>query len=389
MEETIDTQEQPFLGQLDQVIEDTRTLADSPQKVQQEEPKEDPRVKILELLKLAAKNNKKLQGLLSGESALEDYQESIQVLATKHHEKLTQIVNILAEIQPVQTKSTAVVTGEAVHPSLSSQLIQRSQKNQGGLKMLNNEYFPNIATIRIYKTLKPMDVPLDIEDTTEDDDAKPDEPQLELEGPYQVVVNGPQKEVYGSYIGEVKDGQWNGSGRLVFDNGNILEGKWKDGKLNGPGRVISWKGFYHEGNFKDGMPHGKCVEKFLPQFVNQPIETGYTYEGKIFVVFQKIRIFEIFGFFSVFNFLGEFVNGLYEGHGKKIYFGGDYYEGDFKAGRRHGVGTETYDCEATQYEGSWTDEKKNGQGRETYRNGDTYEGNFANNFRNGRGVYQW
>lgn len=52
---------------------------------------------------------------------------------------------------------------------------------------------------------------------------------------------------------------------------------------------------------------------------------------------------------------------------------GDRYEGEWKGGRRHGVGTETW-INGVKYEGEWRDGKRQGFGKVLYANGDKYEG---------------
>jgi hypothetical protein len=41
------------------------------------------------------------------------------------------------------------------------------------------------------------------------------------------------------YVGEWKDGNFNGKGTFTFNNNPIYQGEWKDGKYNGYG--ILWE----------------------------------------------------------------------------------------------------------------------------------------------------
>lgn len=77
--------------------------------------------------------------------------------------------------------------------------------------------------------------------------------------------------------------------------------------------------------------------------------------------------------------------------GKKVYHCGDVsavYEGQFKSGKRHGIGTLRWD-DGGEYEGEWEDGKPHGRGTMKYSSGDVYAGQFENDKRHGRGTYKW
>lgn len=64
---------------------------------------------------------------------------------------------------------------------------------------------------------------------------------------------------------------------------------------------------------------------------------------------------------------------------------GSVYEGDFKQGVMHGIGTLT-DAAGAVYTGAFSDDRQNGRGRIEYKNGDWFEGNFESGKRQGRGT---
>lgn len=78
-----------------------------------------------------------------------------------------------------------------------------------------------------------------------------------------------------------------------------------------------------------------------------------------------------------------------DGNGKKTYFDGNYYEGEWKNGLRHGKGVETYYGMKGRYTGEWKEDMKEGSGEEVYKNGDTYEGGFKAGKKHGQGKYVW
>jgi hypothetical protein len=67
---------------------------------------------------------------------------------------------------------------------------------------------------------------------------------------------------------------------------------------------------------------------------------------------------------------------------------GSIYEGEFKAGKRHGIGTITV-LTGFKYSGGWIDDKFSGNGKVTFSNGEQYVGQTANGMLNGRGTYTW
>jgi hypothetical protein len=58
------------------------------------------------------------------------------------------------------------------------------------------------------------------------------------------------------YIGDWKDGKYNGKGMLAFANGTNYTGQFKNGALNGQGTFTLASGVIMEGGFKDNEPNG-------------------------------------------------------------------------------------------------------------------------------------
>lgn len=65
------------------------------------------------------------------------------------------------------------------------------------------------------------------------------------------------------------------------------------------------------------------------------------------------------------RYVGDFVNGKYEGFGKYRHFNGEYYTGYWKNNYRHGEGTIIYE------------------------NGDIYSGSWKDGYRQGIGIYKY
>ena len=136
------------------------------------------------------------------------------------------------------------------------------------------------------------------------------------------------------YSGEVNfDGEPNGQGKYVWENGDMHEGGWKDGEKHGQGTSIWADGDKYEGGWKEGKKHGQG--------------TYYYSDGK-----------------------------------KK-------YEGEWKEGKPHGQGAFFNSMFKWNYEGGWKEGKKHGQGEIVYRNGEKYEGEWSDDKENGQGTYLW
>jgi len=73
---------------------------------------------------------------------------------------------------------------------------------------------------------------------------------------------------------------------------------------------------------------------------------------------------------------------------KKKYPNGDYYEGEWKKGAPHGIGTMKY-VNGDVYIGNWELGEKNGHGIQKYINGDTYDGNWDKGVKSGRGIMKY
>jgi radial spoke head protein 1 len=64
------------------------------------------------------------------------------------------------------------------------------------------------------------------------------------------------------------------------------------------------------------------------------------------------------------------------------------YEGDFRLGKKYGMGQMVYPDGAV-YNGSWVDDKRSGNGSYTYPNGDVFSGTWADDKKEGPGSYYY
>lgn len=78
------------------------------------------------------------------------------------------------------------------------------------------------------------------------------------------------------YVGEVKDGKPNGTGKLTRPNGSYFEGTFANGLMSGTGKISLTNGYLYQGTFENGIAMGKGK-------INYPSEHEYiSYEGEIY-----------------------------------------------------------------------------------------------------------
>jgi hypothetical protein len=87
-------------------------------------------------------------------------------------------------------------------------------------------------------------------------------------------------------------------------------------------------------------------------------------------------------------YFGEFKDGKKHGVGVKTWPDGCVYEGEWQEGKMHGVGTET-DAEGNKYDGKWQEGEMHGEGTETRLDGSKYEGMWQEGEMHGKGVFIW
>ena len=134
-----------------------------------------------------------------------------------------------------------------------------------------------------------------------------------------------------------------GSGRLVYANGDVYEGDWVENKRNGLGKLLQASGYVYEGTWVDNKAHGFGCCTYV---------SGNTYEG-------------------------NWASNRRHGAGKSVSVNGDVYIGNWSQDRKHGNGEITH-SDGNKYEGMWEDNKPHGEGVYTYINGNVHTGSFVN-----------
>ncbi len=176
------------------------------------------------------------------------------------------------------------------------------------------------------------------------------------------------------YVGEFKDGEYNGQGTYTFLNGNKYVGQYKDGKRNGQGTYTFADGEKYVGEFKDGKFNGLGTNTFL---------NGNKYVGEF--KDDKRNGQGTYTFADGDKYVGEFKDGKFNGQGTYTFLNGKKYVGEFKDDKYNGQGTYTF-LNGNKYVGEFKDGKRNGQGTYTFADGNKYVGEFKDDKRNGQGV---
>jgi len=133
------------------------------------------------------------------------------------------------------------------------------------------------------------------------------------------------------YYGALRNGRFEGHGRLEWDNGTAYEGGFREGVFAGRGRLRSSDGRSYSGEFARGQFDGRgrfeapSGEIYEGDFVNGEFTGRGNYSRP-----------------DGARYRGEFVKWRLNGQGRFIDPAGNIYEGQFKDGAFEGQGTLTY-----------------------------------------------
>ena len=188
------------------------------------------------------------------------------------------------------------------------------------------------------------------------------------------------------YVGEIVNGEPNGSGTYTSPGGFKYVGEFKDGKHHGKGTIYHLTGAKYEGEWKDNVKHGQGSHifsdglKIVGEFRrNRPWNaTWYDKKGHFIkntvssiekrqkgVLFgrkvnRKLEWYKTGDEVKDEKYVGEIKNGKPNGQGTEISTYGSKYVGGWKDGELHGQGRVTWSYENVlfqTYVGEWKDGK--------------------------------
>ena len=166
------------------------------------------------------------------------------------------------------------------------------------------------------------------------------------------------------YVGQVKDGQFNGKGVLTYKTGAKYQGEFANSKRHGQGITMQLNGNSFEGGYLNDMRHGKGTLKWIS---GAQIETEWE-NG------QRIYVNDFIDGLS-YSWTGERKNYIPDGYGVYTESNGGVFYGTFEDGKKTGWGI-SHDSFGNYYNGQWQNNAQNGQGLLIRSNGDKYEGEF-------------
>eukprot|EP01038_Epipyxis_sp_PR26KG_P009605 gene9605-12934_t len=203
------------------------------------------------------------------------------------------------------------------------------------------------------------------------------------------------------YDGLFSEGSYHGYGTLThIENGDIYEGEFINGVKHGNGsytRAIDnaqckgiWKGGQLSGvGFANGMSiHSFNVSLGHNKDYNNVIKPITDFSTTQEIINRKeLKLDELFRSKTITGqYTGPLLDGIPSGpDGKCKYVDGSEYVGEWKSGRRNGVGLLIF-SNLDEYDGKWVGDKRCGYGRliskvDCYN----YEGNWMNNVAHGEG----
>ena len=209
-------------------------------------------------------------------------------------------------------------------------------------------------------------------------------------------IKFPSGEIYKGNFNSRK--QRDGLGISINSNGTLFKGNWNCDKIGNFGIFLEKNGDYYIGELKDGKFEGKGeleiigISKYKGEFKNDlpngkgilnDYEKGYTYEGD-FIEGKKDGK-GILEYIDGTKYEGEFKNDLYHGNGLMIFNNGNKYEGQFLNGIIKGKGIFLWN-DGKKYEGEYNDFIKNGFGKFIWNDNKYYEGQWLNNKQHGKGL---
>mmetsp|Transcript_11416 Transcript_11416/g.32141 ORF Transcript_11416/g.32141 Transcript_11416/m.32141 type:complete len:231 (+) Transcript_11416:190-882(+) len=85
---------------------------------------------------------------------------------------------------------------------------------------------------------------------------------------------------------------------------------------------------------------------------------------------------------------GQFLAGKVHGVGKLVYPNGDVYEGEWHQNQAHGRGKFVHK-DGSSYEGQWVQDRMEGKGQFCWSDGRSYEGEYREDQKEGYGTFKW
>jgi hypothetical protein len=149
-----------------------------------------------------------------------------------------------------------------------------------------------------------------------------------------------------SYVGQASDGQRQGLGVAESKDGDRQAGEWKANVLSGLGTERLSDGLNYQGQWRDGVPAGLGVRDRASDHAE-----GNFAGGRMEGFGTRRSLAE-----PAVTQSGEWHGDTLDGPGVEVLPNGERYEGQFRAGKRHGYG-EVIAADGKPQPGKWQDGK--------------------------------
>ena len=189
-----------------------------------------------------------------------------------------------------------------------------------------------------------------------------------------------------TYEGPILYGKMEGNGRQTFaNNGLVYEGEFKDNHMTGTGTITWNPDINYSGEVEKGFRHGKG------KYNNKKL--GIVYDGDW--CYGKIHGWGRMEYANGSVYEGQFVGGQRHGDGTMFYESGNRYDGLWFENSKSTTGKMFWKDSMQSYEGNWLNDQPDGLGEYIWLQNNSknavltnrYHGNFKNGKRNGVGVY--
>ncbi|CAL6053979.1 Conserved_hypothetical protein [Hexamita inflata] len=224
----------------------------------------------------------------------------------------------------------------------------------------------------------------------------------ELNPYFGVVIYGNINIPYFKYIGRIKviDGEMipQEFGQIFFLSGSNYQGQILDGNIQGFGQYISQNGKIYNGTWqnnqfiKGSITSSSKTKQNTTWSQSNQTDSGYDlgilqrngdyYEGYLYN--NKYHGEGILNYKNGSNYTGNFSNGHCNGEGFLELSNGDYYTGNWKNNQKSGYGI--YSFSGNKYIGDFSEDLAHGRGSVLYQNYDHYDGYWSEGNYHGHGT---